>query len=222
MRCELRVCTQSPQSGIAIVPWHGGLYNPPMSANPPDPSFTDLTNHFLVAMPGMADGNFGGSVVFLAEHSPKGALGLVINRPMELNLQSLFERIDLKLEIAPLHASPVYFGGPVQTDRGFVLHQPLGTWNSTVTVGDSLGLTSSKDVLEAVAVGAGPSRLLVTLGYAGWGPGQLEEEIGRNAWLTVKADPDVIFETPVAQRLSRAFGLLGINPAFLSASAGHA
>jgi putative transcriptional regulator len=183
---------------------------------------TNLTNHFLLAMPNMADPNFGGAVVFIAEHSAKGALGLVINRPMELDLQSLFERIDLKLEIAPLAASPVFFGGPVQTDRGFVLHQPLGTWNSTVSIGDSLGLTSSKDVLEAVAVGEGPQRLLVTLGYAGWGPGQLEDEIARNAWLTVEADPDVIFETPVAQRLSRAFGLLGIDPAFLSSSAGHA
>lgn len=183
---------------------------------------TNLTNHFLLAMPNMADPNFGGAVVFIAEHSAKGALGLVINRPMELDLQSLFERIDLKLEIAPLAASPVYFGGPVQTDRGFVLHEPLGTWNSTVSVGASLGLTSSKDVLEAVALGTGPQRMLVTLGYAGWGPGQLEDEIARNAWLTVEADPDVIFETPVAQRLARAYGLLGIDPAFLSSAAGHA
>ncbi|MFM1990476.1 MAG: hypothetical protein RJA99_3433 [Pseudomonadota bacterium] len=183
---------------------------------------TNLTNHFLLAMPNMADPNFGGAVVFIAEHSAKGALGLVINRPMELDLQSLFERIDLKLEIAPLASNPVFFGGPVQTDRGFVLHQPLGTWNSTVSIGDTLGLTSSKDVLEAVAVGEGPQRLLVTLGYAGWGPGQLEDEIARNAWLTVEADPRVIFDTPVPQRLSRAYGLLGIDPAFLSSSAGHA
>ncbi len=195
------------------------LYNDFMAA--PDIA-TNLTNHFLLAMPNMADPNFGGAVVFIAEHSAKGALGLVINRPMELDLQSLFERIDLKLEIAPLAGSPVFFGGPVQTDRGFVLHQPLGTWNSTVSIGDSLGLTSSKDVLEAVAVGEGPSRLLVTLGYAGWGPGQLEDEIAHNAWLTVEAHPDVIFETPVAQRLSRAYGLLGIDPVFLSSSAGHA
>jgi putative transcriptional regulator len=183
---------------------------------------TNLTNHFLLAMPGMADTNFGGAVVFLAEHSAKGALGLVINRPMELDLKSLFERIDLTLEIAPLSTSAVFYGGPVQTDRGFVLHQPLGTWSSTVTVHDSLGLTSSKDVLEAVAQGTGPARLLVTLGYAGWGPGQLEDEIARNAWLTVEADPDVIFATPVEDRLSRAYGLLGINPAFLSSAAGHA
>jgi putative transcriptional regulator len=182
----------------------------------------DLTNHFLLAMPSMADPNFGGAVVFVAEHSAKGALGLVINRPMELDLRSLFERIDLELEIAPLASSPVYFGGPVQTDRGFVLHQPLGMWSSTVSIDGRLGLTSSKDVLEAVASGAGPARMLVTLGYSGWGPGQLEDEIAHNAWLTVAADPELIFETPAAQRLQHAFALLGIDPAFLSSSAGHA
>jgi len=202
----------------AIVPPQGGLYNRPMSAA----EASNLTNHFLLAMPGMADSSFGGAVVFVAEHSPKGALGLVINRPMELDLKSLFERIDLKLEIAPMGALPVFFGGPVQTDRGFVLHQPLGAWSSTVSINDSLGLTSSKDVLEAVACGTGPERLLVTLGYSGWGPGQLEDEIARNAWLTVEADPQVIFETPVERKLNRAFGLLGIDPAFLSSSAGHA
>ncbi len=183
---------------------------------------SNLTNHFLIAMPAMADPNFGGSVVFIAEHSPKGALGLVINRPMELDLRTLFERIDLKLEIAPLAAEPVFFGGPVQTDRGFVLHTPVGEWGSTVSIGDDVGLTSSKDVLEAVAKGRGPERLLVTLGYAGWGPGQLEDEIGRNAWLTVPAQPSVIFETPAEERLARAYALIGIDPMFLSASAGHA
>ncbi len=183
---------------------------------------SNLTNHLLVAMPGMGDPNFGGSVVFIAEHSPKGALGLVINRPMELDLATLFERIDLRLERAPMSASPVYYGGPVQTDRGFVLHQPVGSWGSTVAVSGEVGLTSSKDVLEAVAAGSGPDRLLVTLGYSGWGPGQLEDEIARNAWLTAPADVEVIFETPVEQRLARAFGLLGIDPAFLSSAAGHA
>ena len=183
---------------------------------------TDLTNQFLIAMPDMADPNFGGAVVFIAEHSAKGALGLVINRPMEIDLATLFERIDLELEIAPLATSPVFFGGPVQMDRGFVLHQPVGDWNSTVTVGSELGLTSSKDVLEAVARGDGPRKLLVTLGYSGWGPGQLEEELARNSWLTMAADPAVIFEAPSEERLLRAYGLLGINPAFLSSAAGHA
>lgn len=182
----------------------------------------DFTNQFLIAMPSMADPNFGGAVVFVAEHSAKGALGLVINRPMEIDLGTLFERIDLKLGIAPLANAPVLFGGPVQMDRGFVLHEPVGDWNSTVAVGEGIGLTSSKDVLEAVAGGAGPDRLIVTLGYAGWGPGQLEEEISRNAWLTVPANAELIFDTPVDERLHAAFRLLGIDPAFLAPSAGHA
>ncbi|HMN83009.1 MAG TPA: YqgE/AlgH family protein [Burkholderiaceae bacterium] len=188
----------------------------------PETPSANLTNHFLVAMPGLADSNFGGSVVFVAEHTAKGALGLVINRPMELDLQSLFERIDLLLPPSEFAGSPVYYGGPVQTDRGFVLHTPVGNWGSTVTVGDDVGLTSSKDVLEAVARGDGPSKLLVTLGYSGWGPGQLEEELARNSWLTMAADPAVIFEAPPEERLLRAYGLLGINPAFLSSAAGHA
>ena len=183
---------------------------------------SNFTNHFLVAMPGMGDPNFGGSVILVAEHSERGALGLVINRTMDLDLGTLFERIDLKLLGDEISRSPVFYGGPVQTDRGFVLHQPVGAWGSTVKVGDAVGLTSSKDVLEAVAAGQGPQRLLVTLGYSGWGPGQLEDEIARNAWLTAPADAQLIFDTPVPQRLSRAFGLLGIDPAFLSTEAGHA
>ena len=116
----------------------------------------------------------------------------------------------------------MFYGGPVQTDRGFVLHRPVGSWSSTLQVTDEVGLTSSKDVLEAVAAGQGPGQLLVTLGYAGWGPGQLEEEIARNAWLTAPADAGLLFDVPVADRLSRAFRLLGIDPAFLSSEAGHA
>jgi putative transcriptional regulator len=182
---------------------------------------TSLGNHFLIAMPEMADPNFGQAVIFVAEHSPKGALGLVINRPTDLDLGTLFERIDLRLE-SPQAREPVYFGGPVQRDRGFVLHQPIGNWSSTVTVNDEIGLTSSKDVLEAVAAGNGPERILVTLGYSGWGPGQLEEEVARNAWLTVQASSDLIFDTPVDERFLGAFRLLGIDPTFLSSSAGHA
>lgn len=200
------------------MPVGARLYNRVMASSAP----ADFTNQFLIAMPSLDDSNFGGAVVFIAEHSPKGALGLVINRPMQIDLATLFERIDLKLEIAPLASSPVLFGGPVQMDRGFVLHEPVGTWNSTVTVGDGLGLTSSKDVLEAVAEGAGPHRMIVTLGYAGWGPGQLEEEIVRNSWLTVAASSELIFDTPIDERLLAAFRLLGVDPAFLSASAGHA
>lgn len=187
-----------------------------------DPERISLAHHFLVAMPGMADSNFSGTVVYVAEHSERGALGLVVNRPMELDLGDLFERIDLSLQSAVTARMPVFVGGPVQTDRGFVLHQPVGQWNSTVAVTEDIGLTSSKDVLEAVSRGEGPTRMLVTLGYAGWGPGQLEEELAQNAWLTVPADADLIFDSPIEQRFHRAFGLLGIDPAFLSSAAGHA
>jgi putative transcriptional regulator len=183
---------------------------------------TRFANHFLIAMPNMADENFGGALVLVAEHSDRGALGLVVNRPTDITMGTLFERIDLSLAGQPLADEPVLFGGPVQSDRGFVLHQPVGGWSSSVTVGDGLALTSSKDVLEAVARGEGPDRLLVTLGYAGWGPGQLEQEIGQNAWLTVPASADLLFEVPLDQRFERAFRKLGIDPLLLSPAAGHA
>ncbi|MCZ8112496.1 MAG: YqgE/AlgH family protein [Betaproteobacteria bacterium] len=192
----------------------------------PAPARIDLTNHFLVAMPGMADETFERTVVYLCEHTEKGALGLVINKPIDITLKSLFEKIELKLDHrAELAAQPVFFGGPVQTERGFVLHEPTGAespYNSTLSVPGGLEMTTSKDVLEALAGGAGPKRVLVTLGYAGWSAGQLEDEIGRNGWLTVGADPAVIFDTPVPQRYDKAVSLLGIDPRMLSAEAGHA
>ncbi|MEZ5653633.1 MAG: YqgE/AlgH family protein [Burkholderiaceae bacterium] len=183
---------------------------------------SNLANHFLMAMPNMADPNFDGSVVLLAEHSDKGAMGLVINRAMSLDLSGLFERIGLDLGVSPIGAQPVLFGGPVQTDRGFVLHRPVGAWSSSIVIGDGVALTSSRDILEAVSAGEGPERFLVTLGYSGWGPGQLEEELSRNAWLTVPANDGIVFETPIEQRFQRAFALLGIDPVLLSGHAGHA
>jgi putative transcriptional regulator len=186
----------------------------------------NLTNQFLIAMPGMADDTFSGSVVYLCEHSEKGALGLVINKPIDITLANLFEKVDLSLEGSELAAQPVYFGGPVQTERGFVLHEPQGdegqSFSSTLQVPGGLEMTTSKDVLEAMSHGQGPRRVLVTLGYSGWSAGQLEDEIGRNGWLTVDAQPEVIFDTPVAERYDRALGLLGIDPRMLSQEAGHA
>jgi putative transcriptional regulator len=182
----------------------------------------DLTHQFLIAMPAMADPNFEGSVIYVCEHSDKGALGLVINRPTELTLESLFDKIDLKLEIAPWKDAPVFFGGPVQTERGFVLHQPTGSFSSSLSVGDDIALTTSKDVLEAVARGDGPGKMLVTLGYSGWGAGQLENEIAHNAWLTVAAQAGVIFDTPAEQRFNAALSLLGIQSTQLMGQAGHA
>jgi putative transcriptional regulator len=184
----------------------------------------NLTNQFLIAMPSMADPTFSGTVVYLCDHSERGALGLVINRPTDIDMQSLFNRIDLKLEIEPLLHLPVYFGGPVQTERGFVLHEPIEgtTYTSSMSVPGGLEMTTSKDVLEAVASGTGPTRFLLTLGHAGWGAGQLEEELSKNGWLSVQADPSVIFDVPAEDRMSAALSLLGISQSMLSGEAGHA
>jgi putative transcriptional regulator len=187
----------------------------------------NLTNQFLIAMPGMADDMFAGSVVYLCEHTEKGALGLVINKPIDITLKSLFEKVELNLDSADLLAAqPVFFGGPVQTEHGFVLHQRTGDepshYSSTLAIPGGLEMTTSKDVLEALAHGAGPKKLLVTLGYSGWAAGQLEDEIGRNGWLTVDATPEIIFDTPIEQRYERALSLLGIDPRMLSQEAGHA
>ena len=185
-----------------------------------------LTNQFLIAMPGMADDAFAGTVVYMCEHNENGALGLVINKPIALTLGSLFEKVELAPPGEGLADTPVFYGGPVQTDRGFVLHEPLdeagGHYNATLAVPGGLEMTTSRDVLEALSHGAGPKKLLVTLGYSGWAAGQLEDEIGRNGWLTVDATPEIIFDTPVAPRYERALGLLGIDPRMLSADAGHA
>ena len=184
----------------------------------------NLTNQFLIAMPNMADPTFSGTVVYLCDHSERGALGLVINRPTDIDLQSLFNRIDLKLEIEPLVHLPVYFGGPVQTERGFVLHEAGEgePYTSSMSVPGGLAMTTSKDVLEAVGRGDGPRDVFVSLGYAGWSAGQLEQELGQNAWLTVEADAELVFTLPAEQRLPAAMRLLGIDFSRLSEDVGHA
>ena len=186
----------------------------------------DLTNQFLIAMPGMVDETFSRAVVYLCEHNEKGALGLVINKPIDIKLKNLFEKVELALDRHELGEQPVFFGGPVQTERGFVLHEKLldgeSPFNSTLSVPGGLEMTTSKDVLEAMADGSGPAKVLVTLGYSGWQAGQLEDEIGRNGWLNVNADPKVIFDTPVEKRYDTALALLGIDPRMLSQEAGHA
>ena len=186
----------------------------------------NLTHHFLIAMPGMEDASFARSVVYLCEHSERGALGLVINKPIDIKLKNLFEKVELPLDRAELAEQPVFFGGPVQTERGFVLHErQVGAdspYTSTMSVPGGLEMTTSKDVLEAMSNGAGPSRVLITLGCSGWSAGQLEDEIGRNGWLTVDADPVVIFDTPIEKRYERAVSLLGFDPRMLSQEAGHA
>src|SRR5918912_2416685 len=185
-------------------------------------SSINLTQHFLIAMPNMADPYFSKTLTYICEHNDQGALGLVVNRPIDMTLQALFERLSLPLKASEMSDAPIYFGGPVQTDRGFVLHEPAGNWQSTLRVGEAIGLTTSKDILEAVGRGEGPTRMLVTLGYAGWSAGQLEHEISENAWLTVEARDAIIFEPPAEERLPAAMELLGLDYARLQDEAGHA
>lgn len=188
----------------------------------------NLTNHFLIAMPSLSDALFGRSVVFMCEHSERGALGLVINKPSDIRLPRLFEKIDLPMGRTDLRDTPVFQGGPVQTERGFVLHDAIDSaegesiYASTLAIPGGLEMTTSKDVLEAMASGAGPRRVLVTLGYASWAQGQLESEITENSWLTVAADPTLIFDAPVGERYERAMALLGLQPWMLAPDAGHA
>jgi putative transcriptional regulator len=192
-----------------------------------DSASINLTNHFLIAMPSLSDELFGRSVVFMCEHSERGALGLVINKPSDILLPRLFEKVDLPMGRDDLATLPVFQGGPVQTERGFVLHEAVSgegesVYASTLSIPGGLEMTTSKDVLEAMASGAGPRRVFVSLGYASWGQGQLESEITENSWLTVEADPSLIFDAPVSERYERAMGLLGLQPWMLSPDAGHA
>jgi putative transcriptional regulator len=169
----------------------------------------------------MVGGELAGTVIYICEHSDKGALGLVINRPTDLSLAGLLEKIDLVLQVEQKGVTPIFFGGPVHTDRGFVLHSPVRDYSSSIKLG-SLALTTSRDVLQEVAAGTGPEKMLITLGYAGWGAGQLENELAQNAWLTVEADMDVIFAVAPEERYPAAMKLLGIDPSMLTGVAGHA
>ncbi len=187
-----------------------------------------LANQLLIAMPGMLDDQFAGTVVYVCEHNDQGAMGLVVNRPTNIDLKDLFERIELKLENEPLTKQPVYLGGPVQTERGFVLHPQADDirYNSSLSIPGGLAMTTSKDVLEAVSLGQGPENFLMTLGYAGWSAGQLEEEISRNGWLNVSTNIDdikkIIFETPFDQRYQKVMSIIGVDPSHLSGDVGHA
>jgi putative transcriptional regulator len=186
----------------------------------------NFTHHFLIAMPGLQDEAFAKSVIYMCEHSERGALGLVINKPSDINLKKLFEKVELPLLREDLTQSPVFQGGPVQTERGFVLHESVMPGNesvyaSTMTIPGGLEMTTSKDVLEALSTGYGPRKVFISLGYSSWGQGQLESEISDNSWLTVGADPAVIFDTPVEQRYDKALMLLGLQSWMLSPEAGH-
>jgi putative transcriptional regulator len=182
----------------------------------------NLTNHFLIAMPAMQDLNFSGTLTYICRHNEQGAMGLIVNRPTDITLVQLFNQIEVPLENDTFKDGLVYLGGPVQTDRGFVLHSPVGDWRSTLKVNEHVALTTSKDILEEIGKGSGADQLFVTLGYAGWDAGQLEEEIKLNSWLTVEANLEIIFNTPAERRLNAAIQLLGFDLSMLSDEAGHA
>jgi putative transcriptional regulator len=183
--------------------------------------FTSLANHFLIAMPALADPNFARTVTLICEHSADGAMGLVINRVTELHLRDILEQLEIA-STSPLASLPVYLGGPVQNNRGFVVHEPLGSWDSTLPVTETIGVSTSRDILDAIAHDRGPDHCLITLGYAGWGAGQLEREISENAWLSVPARRDILFDLAPEQRWRAAAGLVGVDLNMLSGEAGHA
>lgn len=182
----------------------------------------NFKDHFLIAMPALTEGFFAHSLTYVCDHSENGAMGLVINRPMDLNLVDVLEH--LKIEgLRTQRTDPVMAGGPVHTDRGFVLHRPgEREWQSTLHLTDEVALTTSRDILEAIAHNEGPDHILVALGYAGWSAGQLEDELAANTWLTLPADAGIIFNTPYEKRLDAAAAKLGIDLALMAPGAGHA
>lgn len=181
---------------------------------------TQFKNQFLLAMPGRVAGEFADSVTLIAEHSPDGAMGLVVNRPSDLAVADMLSQLEIEAHVD--RDRRVYWGGPVATEHGFVLHRDEGDWESTLHIDGGLAITTSRDVLEAIGNGFGPSAYLIALGYAGWGEGQLESELLANSWLTTPAEQHIIFDSPVERRWNDAAGLLGLSAHQISGLAGHA
>lgn len=200
-----------------VAPGAASPYYESMSDN-----VTYLSNQFLIAMPNLRDPNFFHSVTYVCEHTEQGAMGIVINQPVELRLGDLMAQMDMQAHDPEQAALPIFRGGPVEPERGFVLHSPLGQWESSMEVTPHIGLTTSTDIIRAMSGGSSPDDALITLGYAGWGAGQLEQEMLDNAWLSGPADPVIIFETPVQERWEAAARLVGVNIHQLTGDAGHA
>jgi len=175
-----------------------------------------LTNQLLIAMPSMGDPNFAQTVALLCEHSERGALGLILNKPLPMCMGEIFEQLEIELKLGPLRDRQVLRGGPMQTDRGFVVHPAFGKWDSTLEVSETLHVTTSRDILAAMARDEGPKEAVIALGYAGWGPGQLEDEIRANVWLNAPVDLGLIFDLPFESRWHAAARLLGVELSRLS------
>jgi len=185
-------------------------------------SETSLTNHLLIAMPTLADPNFSQTVTVVCEHTDKGALGIVVNKPLPMRLSDVLEQMNLEARSEYIAAKPVLRGGPVSTDRGFVLHRPGGNWDHSHKVSDMIQVTTSRDVLTAIARGEGPDDAFIALGYAGWEAGQLEHEIKENSWISMPIDTRMVFDLPYEDRWSAAWRFLGIDKDMMSRSSGHA
>lgn len=181
-----------------------------------------LTNQLLIAMPTMGDPNFAQTVALVCDHGPRGALGLILNKPLPMRMGEIFEQLEIALPGGTLRENPVLRGGPMQTDRGFVVHKAGGEWDSTLKVSDTIHVTTSRDILAAMARGQGPTEAVVALGYAGWDGGQLEDEIRANAWLSAPVDPGLIFDMPYESRWAAAGRLLGVELSRISAISGNA
>ena len=188
------------------------------SANFPE----SLKGHFLIAMPHMQGSGFAHTVTYMCEHDEQGAMGLVINRPTGIALGEILERLNIPVHSDSLKLAPIYAGGPVQPDHGFILHSGTRSWDSTLPLTDRISLTTSKDILAAIADDDGPEDCLVALGYAGWGAGQLEQELADNSWINAPADLDIIFNVPCEERLDAAAALLGVDLSRIGPDAGHA
>lgn len=184
--------------------------------------FQGLTNQLLIAMPALGDPNFHQTVTLVVEHNVDGALGIVINRPLSVKMGEIFEQLDLAEPAVEVSQRAVLSGGPVQQERGFVLHHPTQKWESTLQVSDEIGVTTSRDILSAIASGDGPSESIVALGYAGWTAGQLEAEMQANAWLSAPASGEIVFDTPFENRWRAAARLVGVDINRISPEAGHA
>lgn len=202
----------------ALVSGSAKPNNAPMNRNSAPDS---LRNHFLIAMPSLADGIFSNSVTYICEHNEEGAMGLIVNRPLDLYLDEILEQLDLEPHNSR-GREKVLAGGPVDIERGFVLHTPGGQWHSTMSVSDDVSLTMSKDILAAIAHNEGPSHSLVALGYASWAAGQLEGEVADNVWLISPADSEVIFHTEYQRRATLAASRIGVDLQLISTQAGHA
>ena len=181
-----------------------------------------LKGHFLLAMPSLDAGLFAKSITYLIEHGEEGAMGLIINRPLDLAISEVFDQLEIKSSVS-LNCIPIMVGGPVQMDQGFVLHRDkVSNWEACIEVSDEILLTTSQDILFSIAEDQGPKETLIALGYAGWSPGQLEAELAKNSWLTMPADSDIIFSTPYDQRFSQAAAQIGVDMNLISSQIGHA